>query len=153
MKILPVILAMVLATPAAAQSVGECGDVVTARNLAEPWEENSATYANGDVRVAVIDTIEPAAAGFHLMVLSPPRNEIGDRQCRLIALSRAEGGGPVGFYGIDFQGRSADYDAAKGLVLQVPIKLFDPDTGGGKPAELTVTINQQTGEITAQAVE
>lgn len=140
---------LLLTSPAMAQSVGDCDDLASARNLQEPWEETTASYANGDVRVAVLDMMEPAAAAVHLMILSPPRNEIGDRQCKLVSLSRPDGGGAFGFFNIDFAGRSADYDPEQGLRLQIPIETFVPETGGGEPAELTVIINQSTGEITA----
>lgn len=141
--------ALLLASPAAAQSVGDCGDIVSARNLAEPWEQSSASYAEGAVRLAVIDTMEPAAAAVHLMVLSPPRNEIGDRQCRLVSLSQADGGAPFGFFAIDFAARSASYDPSRGLVVRLPVESFVPETGSGDPAEMTLIINQSTGEITA----
>ncbi len=58
----PLFLALCLAAPVAAQTVGDCDTWQTsARNLAEPWEANSRTFANGDIRVALLDTIEPAA--------------------------------------------------------------------------------------------
>ncbi|WBU56774.1 hypothetical protein [Paracoccus sediminicola] len=141
---------LLLASPAVAQSVGDCDARVSARSLPEPWEDHTAVYANGDVRVAVIDTLEPAAAAVHLMVLSPPLSEIGDRQCRLVSLSRAEGGAASGFFNIDFAGRSADYDPARGLVLDIPVETFRPETGMGAPATLNVTINQSTGDVTAE---
>lgn len=142
---------LALGLPAAAQSVGDCGDLVSARNLAEPWEVNTATYADGGIRVAVIDTMEPAAAAVHLMVLSPPLDEIGGRQCRLVSLSRVDGGGAMGFFDIGFSDRKADYDPARGLVLTMPASTFDPATGGGAPTVLSVTINQSSGEVTAGA--
>ena len=147
----PLVLSILLATPAAAQSVGDCdANTVSARNLQEPWQDTTSSYANGDVRMAVIDTIEPAAAAVHLMILSPPRNEIGDRQCKLVSLSQADSGAPFGFFDIDFAARSAEYDAERGLTLRIPIEAYVPETGSGDPAELTVRINQSTGEITAE---
>lgn len=140
---------MLLAAPAAAQSVGECGDHVSARNLSEPWEANTATYAKGEIRVAVIDMMEPAAAAVHLMVLSPPRDEIGDRQCRLVSLQGSDGSA-FGFFDLGFDERRADYDAQRGLVLTMPAASYDPQTGGPAPSELTVTINQSSGEVTAE---
>ncbi|NHF73629.1 hypothetical protein [Paracoccus xiamenensis] len=139
-----------LAAPALAQSVGDCGHLAAAAYIAEPWGQNTATFANGDVRVALIDTMEPAAAAVHLLVLSPPRDEIGERQCRFVSLSRSEGGGPIGFFDIDFAAHEAAYDPAQGLVLTMPMAVYVPETGGGEPAELTVTINQSTGEIRAE---
>ena len=140
---------MLLAAPAAAQSVGECGAQVSARNLAEPWEANTATYAEGDIRVAVIDMLEPAAAAVHLMVISPPRDEIGDRQCRLVSLQGGEGSA-IGFYDLGFAERRAEYDPQRGLVLTMPASFYDPQTGSAEPSELTVTINQSSGEVLAE---
>ena len=142
------LIPLLLAAPAMAQSVGDCTDIATARNLQEPWEQTTASYANGDVRIAVIDTMEPAAAAVHLMVLSPPRNEIGDRQCKMVSL-QSDGGAPFGFFNIDFKDRSADYDPARGLVVRMPVYGYNPETGGGDQGELTLIINQSTGEITA----
>lgn len=145
--LLPLLL---ICGPAMAQTVGECGRLTSAAYLAEPWEENSAAFANGQVRAALMDTIEPAAAAVHLLVLSPPRNEVGDRQCRLVSLSRSEGGGPVGFFSVDFAAHKAEYDPARGLVLTMPVASYDAETGGGDPAEMTLTINQSTGEVMAE---
>lgn len=122
--------------------VGPCTPTASAENLVEPWTQNTATYGNGAIRVALLDTAEPAAAAVHLMVLSPPMNELGLRGCKLVSLTQGSG-----FYDIDFAGRSADYDAGTGLTLRLPAQRFVPDTGLGAPAVLTVTINQRTGEI------
>lgn len=145
MKHLPLAaLAVAAALPAAAQNVTECNTRASARFLAEPWEENTATFAEGAVRIAVIDMMEPAGAPAYLMVLSPPRNEIGERQCRII-----EAEPHFGFYSLDVQNVLADYDPATGLTLRIPVT--DYGDGGETPAPfpLTLTINQATGEITA----
>lgn len=139
---------MLLAAPAAAQSVGDCGAWVSAQNLPEPWEDHAATYAEGKIRVAVLDTLEPAAAAVHLLVISPPLDETGGRQCKVVSLVGGEGA-PSGFLNLDFKAREASYDPARGLVLAMPVEVFEPATGGAKPGELTVTINQSTGVITA----
>ena len=150
----PLFLLLALATPAAAQSVGRCGEWVSAENIVEPWEQNSASYANGAVRLAQIDTIEPAAAPVHLLVLSPPYDEVQARQCRTVSLTAApEDGWPSGFWSMDFPNRTASYDPATGLTVMIPVRTFVPETGDGKPARLTVTINQSSGEITARLAD
>ncbi|MDO5630578.1 MAG: hypothetical protein Q4G22_01945 [Paracoccus sp. (in: a-proteobacteria)] len=142
------------AAPAAAQAVNPCGDWTRADSIAEPWEQMSASYANGEVRLAQIDSIEPAAASVHLLILSPPYDEAQARQCRVVSLHEAvRGGWPSGFYALDFPARTATYDPAKGLVVTMPAETFVPETGGGAPATLTVTINQASGQITARLVE
>lgn len=134
---------------AQAQVVSDCDQRTAAENLAEPWEENTATYAGGAVRVAKLDTVEPIAAAVHLMILSPPDDELGLRQCKLVSLGDAG----VGFFGLDFPGRRAEYDPAKGLTLTFPAETPNVNTGSGKPATLRVTVDQATGKITAKLTE
>ena len=93
------------------------------------------------------DMMEPAGSPVFLMILSPPRNEIGERQCRLI-----EAAPRIGFYDADLAEAEAEYDPARGLVLTVPVARHDGTLHGAGYA-LTVTINQATGEVTATASE
>lgn len=153
MKAILPLLAL-LAAPSFAQSVGDCGEWSLARNLPEPWEENSATYANGQLRLAVLDTLEPAATAIHLMILSPPLDELGDRQCKTVSLVAApdQGGWPTGFMAIDFAARRADYDPVTGLQITLPVRVFNPGLPDGDRAALDITINQQTGQIGALMV-
>ena len=149
-KLLPLLLLM--APPAFAQSVGDCGHLTTARNLPEPWQDNTATYAEGEIRLAVFDTLEPAAAAMHLMILSPPRNELGERQCRVVSLSPPPEpeGWRAGFMSLDFAARQVEYDPARGLVVRMPVAVPNPDTGEPDRGELTIEIDQSTGGITAE---
>lgn len=133
-----------LALPAAAQDVSDCDWRSSARNLFEPWEENTRTFANGNVRLALLDTVEPGAVPVHIMVLSPPYDELGTRQCKLV--SHAEG---FGFNDATFDGMTADYDPSIGLIFSIRVYEFDPGTGMGIPRTLRMTLNQATGEITA----
>ncbi|MBB1492563.1 MULTISPECIES: hypothetical protein [unclassified Paracoccus (in: a-proteobacteria)] len=144
MKLVAALTLAVLPSAGLAAHVGPCDGAVNARYLVEPWGENAATYAEGAIRVALFDNVEPAGAALHLMVISPPRDETGMRQCRRVSLEEGSG-----FYNLDFAARSADYDLAKGLTLTIPAERYDPDTGGGAPARLRVTIDQNTGAIAA----
>ena len=146
MKALLGLLFAMLAGTAQAQSVGECDWRASARNLVEPWEQNSRTFANGAVRVALLDTVEPAAGAFHLLVISPPVNEMGDPQCRVISYSDS-----IGFSGLTFGGLQAQYDPAIGLGFAIPGTEYVPedDTTGYRPIYLLLTLNQQTGDIQA----
>ena len=137
-------LTLLIAAPAAAQSVLDCsGWQASARNIPEPWQDNSRTFANGDIRVTLLDTIEPAAGAFYLIVIAPPWDELGSRTCAIIASD--EGG--MGLAGIFFDQLGASYDPGIGLTLRVPVQLFAPATGGFDPAILAVVINQSTGVI------
>jgi hypothetical protein len=134
--------------PAIAGDVRDCrDDTDRARNIAEPWAENTRTFANGAVRIAVLDTLEPAAAAFHLLVLSPPYDEIGDRQCRLVSCAHG-----MGYASLTLEGMDAGYDPTRGLTLEMPITQFNPNTGGFDAGSLLVTLDQATGEITAEEI-
>ena len=136
-------LALLLAAPAAAQELSDCGDWRThARNLAEPWEENTRTFSQGKVRLALIDTVEPAAAPYHLMILSPPYDELGTRQCRV--LSRE---GRSGWAGMMFDRLEAGYDPATGLTFTLPAMIYLPEKDFVNSTVLTITLNQATGAI------
>lgn len=129
---------------ACAQVAQPCDWRASAENLAEPWDRNSRTFANGAIRIAVLDTAEPAAAAFYLLILSPPADELGLRQCRV--LSRTE---QTGFGGLSLDGAVAGYDPARGLTVALPAVNYGDD-GLPLPATLRVMINQATGLITGR---
>lgn len=131
--------------PAASVPATPCDDYTRADAIMEPWEANTATYANGQVRIAVLDFIEPAAAAIKLMVISPPRDEVGGRQCRIVALPDGHG-----FGNVDFAARSASYSAENGLVISLPVFSGPPDSGDEGWAQLYISINQTTGQVRSQ---
>ncbi|MCG6902682.1 MAG: hypothetical protein LJE68_08375 [Rhodobacter sp.] len=137
--------ALMAPLPAAALTVIECsGWQASARNIPEPWQSSTRTFANGEIRVTLLDTVEPAAGAFYLMVIAPPYNELGERNCGIVA----EGDGGIGFAGMQFDQIRASYDPATGLTVWVPTRLYAPETGGFDDALLGVTINQASGTIT-----
>lgn len=131
---------------ALAQSVEECDWRASVQSLVEPWDalENTRTFAIGDVRLAVTDVIEPAAGAFHLVILSPPFDELGGRQCQIVSANNT-----IGFTGLTLDGMTSAYDPAIGLTFTIEAGAYDPNTGGTLPRTLTVTLNQATGAITA----
>lgn len=135
-------LSLCVAGPAAAQSVETCEWQASAENLVEPWEENTLSFANGNVRLALLDTVEPAVGAFHILVLSPPFDELGGRQCRTIGMQPG-----IGFSGVNFQFLQSSYDPAVGLIFGVDVRRFDPDQGEFIPAYLRFTLNQSSGVI------
>lgn len=142
---LAVPLALGAAAPAAAQSVADCDTRASARFLAEPWEKNTATFADGEVRVAAIDMTEPTGAPAYLMILSPPRDAQGERQCRIV-----EAEPDYGFYTVDLQNIVAEGDTGDGiLTLRVPVTDYADGPENPPPFPLTVTLDQATGEVTA----
>lgn len=129
---------------AAAQTVTECKDAFDADSIVEPWEANSATYAKGEVRIAKLDMIEPAAVPFALLVLSPPRDEVGGRSCHIIHDDAGNG-----FAELDFEHRTSAYDAENGLTLDFPVSSYQNADQEAEPVRLHVSINQQTGKVSA----
>ncbi len=140
------VLAASVGGAAFAQSVNECDWVASARNLAEPWGENTRTFANGAIRVALLDTLEPVCCSFHLLVLSP-HPEWG-QACHVVSDQPGQG-----WVALHFQNLKASYDAAKGLRVNVDADYYDPATGTADPAQrmrFGIRINQATGTVTLE---
>ncbi len=139
---------LIAALPAAAApavTVDACDDFRSnVANVAEPLEKNTRTFANGDIRLVVMDAIEPAAGAIHLVVLHPPYDEVGGRQCHVVSLARG-----VGFSDIDLGRAKAGYDPAKGLSLTLPVRHYVEESGDFAGARLSVTVNQASGAVTA----
>lgn len=125
-------------------SVLDCDWQASAANIAEPWEQNTRTFSEGKTRLAMLDTVEPAAGWAYVLVLSPPYSELGDRMCQLVGLNG------MGFAGMDFAALSATYDPATGLSFVLPVQVYDFDVGMPAPATLAFTLNQSTGAITTR---
>jgi hypothetical protein len=140
--ILPVVFSM--ATAAVAQTVSYCESQAVAQSIMEPWDDHTKTFAEGAVRLAVLDTLEPAVDSMHLLVLSPPYDEFGGRQCSTIGSSNR-----LGFSGIKWDALSAGYDPAVGLIFEVPVSRYDFATDGYPTSLLSFTLNQATGKINA----
>ena len=116
-------------------SVMDCDWQASAWNIVEPWEANTRTFSEGKTRLAMLDTVEPAAGWAYVLVLSPPYSELGDRQCKVIGLNG------MGFAGMDFQSLTASYNPATGLRFVLPVDVDDFDTGMPAPATLGFTLN------------
>ncbi len=132
------------ANAASAQEVSECDWRASARTLVEPWEENSRAFANGNVRIALLDTIEPGAVPYQILVLSPPFDELGARQCRVISFQ-----GGFGFAGVSFSALEASYDPAVGLNFSLPVVIYLEEANFANPSLLHFTVNQATGAVVA----
>lgn len=144
LRTLTFLIALSLPTLVSAQAAIQCdGRQGQARNIPEPWEAHIRTYANGNIRVALLDTIEPAAGAFYLLVLTPPFDVLGGRTCAIVA----DGDGGIGFAGLDFEAMVASYDPSVGLVLETPAVVFNPYSANFDAQILRVTINQATGTV------
>lgn len=140
------LLAWLPASATRAQVVEACDWRASMPALVEPWESpaNTRTFANGNVRLALADLIEPAAGAFHLIILSPPYDELGGRQCAVVTQSAN-----IGFTGLTLDGMTSAYDPAIGLTFILQAGAYNAQTGGTTPRILTLTLNQATGAITA----
>src|SRR5690606_20380504 len=75
MKIILATALALLAPAAMAQVITDCDWIGNPANIAEPWEINTRTFANGNIRVARLDTGgEPVCCASHLLILSPSGN-------------------------------------------------------------------------------
>ena len=132
------------AAQANAAEINECDDFrSSAHAIAEPWEEYTRTFADGDIRIAVMDTIEPAEGSYFLLVVSPPYDEVGSNQCKLISRK-----GSIGFSGMDIKGLISGYDPRAGLALALPVQFYNWETDQPENVLLTVNLNPKTGEMT-----
>jgi hypothetical protein len=128
-------------------SISDCDWSASAENIVEPWETYSRSFSEGQTRLALLDTIEPAVAWARLLVLSPPYDELGGRQCRVIGIDS------YGFSGMAFDRLTASYDPARGLTFVVPVQAFDARSPDPVWFTLAVTLNQANGAITADLSE
>lgn len=131
-----------LAAPASAQVALPCDWQARADAIVEPWEDNTATFAQGAIRVAVLDVLEPAASSAYLLVIHPPYDEIGARTCSVIAQDEN-----LGYAGFNFEDLTAGYDPATGLTLKVPAIIYMPEQSFQSTTLVSITINQATGRV------
>lgn len=116
------IVAAVLSGPAQAASVHDCDETANAGNIVEPWEKNSRTFYNGQVRVAYLDTGgEPVCCSGHLLVAIPgDDNEPGGGQTCFVVSDHDT----LGFMAIGFDKLSTSYDPNRGLLIAFPFERY-----------------------------
>jgi hypothetical protein len=117
--------AAMLSGGAQAAVVRDCDQTASAGNIVEPWEKNSKTFYNGQVRAALLDTGgEPACCSGHLLITVPPSDDEpgGGQTCFVISDHDNMGYGRVWFEKI-----AATYDAARGLLVTVPVTISNGD--------------------------
>ena len=146
----PPTFAVLLLVPLAAsgQEVAGCDPAPAVTALIEPWEETTATLAEGALRLAVIEGEEGTR---RLLVLTLPpvaarggegeaQGEGGpsapaERRCRVVA------GSGLGFADLDLAGLAAEEDAVAGtLTLRLPALGFDPESTELRPFALRLTL-------------
>lgn len=136
------LIAACLAAPAAAQTALQCDWQADVLNIVEPWEENTVTFADGDIRVALLDVAEPAAAAFYLLILHPPEEIPGLRTCTVVGLDDG-----LGYSSINFNDIESGGSTETGLTLTVPVTVHVPEQSSPDDAVILVAINQATGDV------
>lgn len=121
-----------------AQSVEPCDQTTNSAALDIRSFVDVAYFANGDVALYLMDTVEPAAAAFNLVIEHPPYDDqLGFPSCHVV--------GP--FSGLLWDGRRADYDPAVGLQFFIEAQVYKPDSATFVPVEAEITVNQATGLV------
>ena len=149
MKILLILASLLWGSAAFAQRVQPCfdGDRIpyraSAEAVAEPWEENTRSFAEGKVRIAVMDTGEPAYGAYYLMVMYWPGGDGALRICDLVSQ------GEVGFVGMTLNGMEAGHKAGLGLVLKVPTSFYNPVEDEFEEGVIEVLVDRAANQVTA----
>ncbi|MEP0521227.1 MAG: hypothetical protein ABJO09_16690 [Hyphomicrobiales bacterium] len=144
--------AILLSDAIAQEAISQCDWPANLRNIVEPWEQNTRTFANGNIRIAHVDTGgEPVCCSSYLAILAPTGSEevLDSRQCALLT----DGEQLSGFTWIDFPSITASYDPGQGLLLTVPVERYDfqgTQNGGTLPGIVNIRINQANGNITTE---
>lgn len=133
-------------------AISQCEWPANLQNILEPWEQHTRTFANGNIRIAHVDTQgEPVCCSSYLAILAPTGSEVAleSRQCALLT----DGAELSGFTWIDFPAITASYDPGLGLLLSVPVERYDfqgTQNGGTLPDIVNIRINQANGSITTE---
>lgn len=139
-----VLASVVAACPAYAQSVLTCDADTQLDLVAAPYDINVRHFANGAVMVAIVDdNRDEVATALSVLVLSPPLDAQGMRQCRRVAATQTDG-----YAALVLDTAAASYDPATGLTVQLPGLVVSAPNSLGDDIVLGVTINQATGDIT-----
>ena len=143
-------LAMVLPVPASAQQVQPCesGGIfpyeTTALAIAEPWEDNTRSFADGQLRLTVMDIYEPALGALYLMVIFEPLGGTADlRNCVLIS------NGTLGFPDMTLEGLEVGATEGPEALFLVPTTFYNPTEDALEHGMLKVVIDRQMMTVTA----
>ncbi|SEW46353.1 hypothetical protein SAMN04488515_3488 [Cognatiyoonia koreensis] len=133
----------VCASAAMGQEVQDCNHAFQFGGAVQPADMNTRAYANGSVKFVVIhDGKSQAADAFFLAVLSPFGPDDARQRCHLIG--RDVG---VGYANIALNLAEAEYNAATGLTVAVPARIYLPDVGFSNGTLLSVNVNQATQTV------
>ena len=116
---------------------GPCSDLDRISYLVDQTK----SFSNGKIKIAHVDTDgEPVCCSEHLLIFIPSA-EIGS-QCFAVSQTAGQDSTSArGFHRIEFNRITASYDPKRGLLLNVPYRLYDPDrVRGGTPGSINVRV-------------
>ena len=150
-KIFAISLLALSASPLAAQQVHNCFDAATptyplaAEAIAEPWEENTRRFANGQLRISIMDTYEPALGAFGLLIFFEPLSESPEpRACVLVS------NGSIGFVDMTLVGLEAEEIPDIGMVFSLPTVFYNPATDETESGTLEVMVDRVNMDVKAE---
>ena len=83
---------------------------------------------------------EPVCCSQHFLIFIPSA-EIGSQCFAVSQTAGRDSASPSGFYKIEFNRIKASYDPKRGLLLNMPYRLYDPDRArGGAPGSTNVRV-------------
>ncbi|WP_143128611.1 hypothetical protein [Rhodobacter sp. JA431] len=110
--------------------------------LVLPVGENIRSYANGDIRLAHLNTFyEPAAGASHVLV------SVRSKDSPIFQGTLISYGETVSFSEVDLMRASSRYDPKTGLNLQIPVRVFDGQ--GFVDRTLEVNVDQSKPKVTS----
>lgn len=148
----PSVVLAIAASSASAQVISECDARASAGNLVEPWSEHTRSYAEGAIRLALLeDATAPECCMRYLLILAPAGDEafgMQGRQCLVVAP-----GDDRGFRDLDIGAVAARYNPHLGLELSVPIWLHrDGTVPDAEPFadRMMLLIDQARGSVSVE---
>lgn len=144
--------AALIAQPASAQVLRDCAELASPADIVEPWEDHSRSYAEGAIRVALLEDADaPDCCARSLLILAPAgaaENGWSGRQCLVGAPDETRG-----FRDLDIGGIAASYSPHIGLTLSVPVLLHRDGTQSDTPAfpdRMKILIDQARGRVSVE---
>ena len=99
------------------------------------------TYYQGRVTLYLLDRVEPACCSWGVAIVMPAAPSDGEPEsltCWAVS----------GYAGVDLRRATSRYDPRQGLLLSIPTRDYDHDTGGTRPgAPLRLRIDAGRGTI------
>jgi hypothetical protein len=128
---IPVAVLLLLVEPASALEVKSCEDAnVGLTELIAPVGKNSRTYKDDKVSLYVIDMVEPVCCAA----------ELGANKCLAV----------VGVASVQLDEAASEDDAAKGLLITIPTRVFNEAADSAPGAPMKLRVNVEKGTLTLE---